>query len=217
LIAILDRARRPDTELESTRTTNGSDLEQCWLSTRCEGQDDTPRWSPDGSRLAFARQVMSPEPGSSWTSAAVYVVNADGSDLRRVTPEGWYAFNASWSPDGSALAFVNAAMIVNEDHTSVTGQLTDIYTVRPDGADVRRLTDDGSSYGPVWTADGQLTFVHQVGSEDAAELQNWIMGPDGSGKAQLRSTLGELTAAGCVACIYPVDQGESHAYWQPMP
>ena len=93
VIAILDLASRQVTELESTRTTNGSDLEQCWLSTRCEGQDDTPRWSPDGSRLAFARQVMSPEPGSNWTSAAVYLVNADGRGLQRVTPEGWYAFN----------------------------------------------------------------------------------------------------------------------------
>ena len=74
VIAILDIASGEVTELESTRTTN-DDSAQCWVSSQCEGMNDSPRWSPDGSRLAFARQVISPEPGSTWTSAAIYVVN----------------------------------------------------------------------------------------------------------------------------------------------
>ena len=180
VVAILNVATRQVTELESTRTTNVSSGEQCWLSTRCEGSNDTPRWSPDGTRLAFARQHMSPEPGSSWTSAAVYVVNVDGSDLRRLTPEGWYAFDPSWNADGSALVFVNAEMIVNDDRTSVTDKRTDVYTVSADGADVRRLTNDGSSARPAWTADGNLTYLRHAGSGDATEYQNWIMGSDGS-------------------------------------
>ena len=176
VVAILNVATRQVTELESTRTTNVSSGEQCWLSTQCEGSNDTPRWSPDGTRLAFARQHMSPEPGSSWTSAAVYVANVDGSDLRRLTPEGWFAFDPSWNADGSALVFVNAEMIVNDDRTSVTDQRTDVYTVSADGADVRRLTDDGSSARPGWTADGNLTYLRHAGPGDAAEYRNWIMG-----------------------------------------
>ena len=54
------------------------------------------------------------------------------------------------------MAFVNAETIVNDALTaSVTDILDDIYTVRPDGADVRRLTDDGSSYRPVRTSKGR--------------------------------------------------------------
>ena len=217
VVAILDVASREVTELASTQTTNGSSDEQCWLSTQCEGFDDAPRWSPDGTRLVFARQDMSPEPGSSWTSAAVYVVNPDGSGLQRVTPEGWYAFDPHWNPDGSALAFVNEETIVNDDHTAVTSMLDDIYTIAPDGTGVEQLTDDGISGWPAWTADGHLTYARQVGSEDAPAFQDWIMRADGTDQTQLGTTLAELTDAGCVACIYPLDANGFVAFWQPRP
>lgn len=214
VIAIVDIASGQVTELETTRTTNLS--EQCWVSTQCEGMNDTPRWSPDGSRVVFARQWMSPEPGSTWTSGAVYVVNPDGSDLRRVTPEGLNAWNASWSPDGSQLVFINTQMVVNADHTSVTDFLDDIYTVLPDGADLRRLTDDGRSIGPTWTVDGHLVFTHEIGGW---EFDNWIMDIDGGNLHKLGTSLAELTSAGCMRCMYPLPKNEyeylSEALWQP--
>jgi hypothetical protein len=208
VIAILDLASGQVSELTSTRTTNGSSDEQCWISSRCEGMDDTPRWSPDGSRLVFARQVMSPEPGSAWTSAVVYVVNPDGSDLHRVTPQGFTAIDPSWSPDGSQLVFINTVMIVNDAHTSVTDMRYDIYTVRPNGTALRRLTDGGISARPDWTVDGRLTFARRD--------ENWIMNADGGNQAVLGNSLTELTAAGCVTCIYPLESG-ADAFWQPMP
>jgi hypothetical protein len=221
VIAIVDIASGQVTELESTRTTNVS-ADQCSVSTHCEGVNETPRWSPDGSRLVFARQSMSPEPGSAWTSAAVYVVNPDGSDLRRVTPQGFYAFNASWSPNGSQLVFTNIEMIVNADHTSVTDMLSDIYTVRPDGADLRRLTDDGRS-SATWTVDGRLAFTREIGFRDLDhpgwEYENWIMDADGGKLSKLGTSLAELTSAGCMRCMYPVPKNEhdvpSEALWQP--
>jgi hypothetical protein len=221
VVAILDLASGQVTELESTRTTNVSIYEQCWISPSCEGFNDLPRWSPDGSRLVFARQVMSPEPGSAWTSAAVFAVNADGTGLHRVTPTGWYAIDASWSPDGSRLVFLNVEMIVNDDRTSVLGERTDIYTVLPDGSDLRRLTDDGISIQPNWTADGRLTFARDIGVADAIEFENWIMDTDGGNQTRLGDSLAELTAAGCITCLYPLppSQNESltDAFWQPIP
>jgi hypothetical protein len=217
VIAIVDIASGQVTELETTRTTNVS-LDQCSVSTQCDGMNDTPRWSPDGSRLVFARQVMSPEPGSTWTSAAVYVVNPDGSDLRRVTPEGFYAYNASWSPNGSQLVFINTEMVVNADHTSVTDMLSDIYTVLPDGADLRRLTGDGRSISPKWTADGRLAFTREIGGW---RYENWIMDADGGNLNKLGTSLTELTSAGCIRCMYPLPKNEyeylSEALWQPTP
>ena len=221
VVAILDLASGQVTELESTRTTNVSIYEQCWISPSCEGMNDIPRWSPDGSRLVFARQVMSPEPGSAWTSAAVLVVNADGSGLHRVTPTGWYAIDASWSPDGSRLVFLNVEMIVNDDRTSVVGERTDIYTVLPDGSDLRRLTDDGISIQPNWTANGRLTFARSIGAADAGEFENWIMDADGGNQTRLGDSLAELTAAGCITCLYPLPRSQNEyltdALWQPMP
>jgi dipeptidyl aminopeptidase/acylaminoacyl peptidase len=164
--------------------------------------------------------VMSPEPGSTWTSAAVYVVNPDGSGLHRVTPEGFYAIDASWSPDGSQLVFINIEMVVNADHTTVTAMPSDIYTVRANAEGLRRLTDDGISIQPSWTNEGRLTFIRQVGAEDANRFQNWIMDADGGNQTTLGTTLAELTAAGCSVCMYPLPETENEslteAFWQPV-
>ena len=217
-IAILDLASREITELESTRTTNVSIDEQCGLSTRCEGQNDTPRWSPDGTRLVFARQVMSPEPGSSWTSAAIYVVNVDGSNLRRLTPEGWYAFDPSWNADGSALVFVNAEMIVNDDRTSVTGQRTDVYTVSADGADMRRLTNDGASSQASMDCGRQS----DVSPRDRPGRRRRLPELDHGLRRVRQEAAGDqprraaVVTPACLKCAYSVDQSTSVALWQPI-
>jgi hypothetical protein len=51
-------------------------------------------WSPDGSSAAFAAF----NPSSNKT--ALFVVNANGTDLRRVTPLNMGAISAQWSPRG---------------------------------------------------------------------------------------------------------------------
>ena len=63
-----------------------------------------PRWSPDGSRIAF---VMSPR-GHMTRYAGdgdIYVANADGAALQRLT-DGLDASSPAWSADGSRIVFV---------------------------------------------------------------------------------------------------------------
>ena len=96
-----------------------------------------PAWSPDGRRLAFPR------------SDGLYVVAADGSGLRRLTPApGW---SPAWSPDGELIAFVGGPF-----------DATQIRAVRPDGSGERVLSErvPGGHQGPVWSPDGQsLAFL----------------------------------------------------------
>jgi hypothetical protein len=211
VVAILDLGTGNVTELTATTATNGS--QECWKSTTCQGVDGNPRWAPDGSRLVFARQVMSPEPGASWTSGALFSIKSDGTDLQRLTPKGMDAFDGSWSPDGATLVFVNTDFIVNADRTSVTDMKYDVYTVHPDGTGLTRLTTGGTSALARWAIDGRVTFV-RAGT-------NWIMNADGSAPAALGTTLPELTAAGCTACVYPVPSTANEQYWlaawQPIP
>jgi len=95
-----------------------------------------PAWSPDGKRLAF---VVSNENGRRFkpvNGTAIYVVNVDGSGLRRVTPwklRAGAADELDWSPDGGRILFRTKPFA-----TTVTGGT--LYTIRPDGTGLRRLT-----------------------------------------------------------------------------
>ena len=59
-------------------------------------QDEGPVWSPDGSQIAFTRYV---DRGGENTNFSIYVVNADGTGLRRLT-RGPYDSSPAWQPSG---------------------------------------------------------------------------------------------------------------------
>ena len=58
------------------------------------------RWSPDGSRIAFA-------PFSHLGSVGIYVMNADGSGRRQITETANADGEPAWSPDGRRIAFTS--------------------------------------------------------------------------------------------------------------
>jgi dipeptidyl aminopeptidase/acylaminoacyl peptidase len=67
--------------------------------TASEKSDNTPRWSPDGRRLAF----ISTRDGS----AQVWLINVDGGEARKVTKLSTEASGVLWSPDGKYLLFTS--------------------------------------------------------------------------------------------------------------
>jgi WD40-like Beta Propeller Repeat len=215
-ISIIDLETGTITEVPGTRSQNHSD--HCQRSTRCEGEAHRPRWSPDGQRLVFDRESMSAEPGTPWTSAAIYSVGIDGSDLRRLTPQGIYATDARWSPDGSMIAFTGLTTSYDQADDSVVTDRPDIYVMGADGTALHRLTDDAKSYAPTWTADGRLTFTR--GGDGPTQAHNWIMNADGSEQAELGFDLPTLSAAGCSVCLYPgpdLTRSVTPATWLPRP
>ena len=110
------------------------------------------RWSPDGGRLAVvesASSIFDPAVGRS----DILVMNADGSDVRRVTQSapGEYAGGPSWSPDGSTIAFHVAVM---PSLLTLVVERSDVFAVGADGTGLVRLTDDGRSSQPAWRQGG---------------------------------------------------------------
>jgi hypothetical protein len=93
------------------------------------------------------------------------------------------------------------------------------------GRGLRRLTTDGESARPNWTADGRIVYAHlplDVPPEDLAPAYElWSMDADGAGNTGLQAdSAAELSAVGCVTCPYaaPLDVELfilDDAYWQP--
>jgi TolB protein len=144
-------------------------------SREAEGQEPhDAQWSPDGTRIAVTILNIKAKPRN---GSAIYVLDADGSNLRRITPLRLNAGNPDWSPDGKRIVF----------NSSYEGQaLPEIYTVRPDGSRLRRLRREpreNYSFEPVWSPDGgRIALVH--GTFDTLP-HIWTMKPNGKGLRQL--------------------------------
>jgi Tol biopolymer transport system component len=181
-------------------------------STASEGNDG-PHWSPDGTRLTFARQPGGPD------GATLYMVNADGGNLHQYVPLDMYAIEPHWSPDGSLIAFVSV------DTPDLVAN--DIYVVRPDGTGLLRLTTGGVSARPEWTADGRIVYARAAGVAGVNTVYElWIMDADGANPAKLPvEDVAQLTAAHCAACAWILDpasdtritQFMTNTLWQPVP
>lgn len=104
------------------------------------------RPSPDGSRIAFD----SDRDGE----RGVYLANADGTEVRRVSGPGFAAV-PSWSPDGLLLAFVRA----ERDQRTWNLWLLNLQT-----NEMRRVTDYryGQPWGASWFPDGRrVAYSHE--------------------------------------------------------
>lgn len=78
----------------------------------------------------------------------VYVMEADGSNVRPVADRPGPEFDAAWAPDGRWIVYRDSRRGVNEND--------EIYVTRPDGTGARNLTGNrANDCGPDWSPDGR--------------------------------------------------------------
>ena len=132
--------------------------------------DLSPDWSPDGQRIAFYRRDALESGGDG--DADIYVMNADGSEVTRLTDNNAADYFPAWSPDGRRIAFSS-----DRDGDYRDGN-RDIYVMNADGSGVTRLTDDDArDDDPAWSPDGQR-IAFRYDREGNADI--YVMNADGS-------------------------------------
>jgi TolB protein len=129
-------------------------------------------WSPDGRRILFQSSHEDPRNRAKdgLVSAALYVVEADGKALKRLTPPTESNQLGTWSPDGRRIAF-----------TSIRDGKRSVHVMQADGTGSRRLTpaaDD--AHDPLWSPDGRR-IVFASGRGELRTNVVHVVNADGSG------------------------------------
>jgi len=129
--------------------------------TDAPGYDAEGSYSPDGKLIVFCSLrhaytgTLSPEDKKKLEVDTayfgdIYLMNADGSNVRRLTSTPGYDGGPFFSPDGQRVIWRR----FNEK-----GDTADVYTMKLDGSDVRRLTDFGAmSWAPYFHPSGQYVI-----------------------------------------------------------
>ena len=105
--------------------------------TDTAGIDAAASYSPDGAQIVFESKRSGTQ--------QLYVMNADGSDPRRISGGRGRFATPVWSPRGDLIAF-----------TQILGGQFHIGTMRPDGSGARILDSAYHAEGPTWSPNGRV-------------------------------------------------------------
>lgn len=113
----------------------------------------TPSWSPDGEKLVFT--------GYDGGVTDLFVINKDGTGLKRLTEDKYADLHPVWSPDGKTIAFATDRGPDTDFRTLKIGNFRiALYHLDTGAIEVLPHMDQGKNASPQWAPDGRsLAFV----------------------------------------------------------
>jgi hypothetical protein len=113
----------------------------------------TPTWSPDGRQLVFT--------GYDGGLSDLFIVNRDGTGLRRLTSDKYADLHPSWSPDGKTIAFVtDRGGNTDFQHLRFGNMRIALFHLEAGTIELLGHMEQGKNIDPAWAPDGQsLAFV----------------------------------------------------------
>ena len=140
------------------------------------GVGSGPTWSPDGRQIAFVRCARG------CTHPTIYVMNADGSGLHKLTTNLNTGSEPAWSPDSRRVLF--STFTLDKSGSAAKGN---IYVVNRDGSGLEKVIRRPALYGsPAWSPDGtQIAFTTDLSGNRVALN---VAKSDGSGLRRVATT-----------------------------
>lgn len=143
------------------------------LTADLVGFSGTPRWSPDGSKIAFRSRSTGTD--------QIWVMDSKSANKTQLTiMDGYYCRWPSWSPDGRKIAFYRHY----GTSTCAAYRTTEVCTMNADGSEV---TCFGNSAGhgefhPSWSPDGTTLIYDRDEGTCSNPKDLWMMNPVGTNK-----------------------------------
>jgi Tol biopolymer transport system component len=114
---------------------------------------ETPTWSPDGQQLVFT--------GFDGGLSDLFIINRDGTGLRRLTTDKYADLQPAWSPDGKTIAFTtDRGGETNFDDLRFGKMRLALYHLDTGTIELLGHMGEGKNINPTWSPDGRsLAFV----------------------------------------------------------